>query len=343
MRSLRRAPGLRTPQEGIPTRRGEIPVTVSPSPPEPSPLREELEPLAPIRLAPRDLLLWLLAAGAVGVAGSALLEGARLVSPAAPGLAAGVLLPVEFALYLLVLREARGARLTGGGLALGLCLALAIRAALGLVLGALRYSPLAPAGLGPQFLLYYLRLWPGALTQICSVAIFIWLIRDSLVFAPAPDYRRQDAPLRTGSDEAANRRDLLSALMSREAEEELPESVVPEEARRSDFMRPDAERDEAPPPLPPALGIPPPAPAGRPLPPPEGDERPPLAPPAEGEPLLANDPRLAEPILLVEEPPDYPPEDFAGAEETSTFLVVQGEGPWEADPLPEPEPPEEES
>lgn len=312
-----------------------------------------------VRLAARDVLLWLLAAGFVAVFGGVLLEGARLTAPASPGGAAGVLLPMEFALYLLVLRETRGPRLTGGGLALGLALALLLRMALSFGLSLVRFSPLAPAGVGSQFLLYYLRLWPVALNQICAVAIFFWLVRDNLVLEPAPALGSRWSQGGDREPGADSRHDLLSALMDREPKEvaqELPKAAAPgrpEAAAREPlpaFLRFEpAPVDPLPPraaaaaprpaPVPP---LPPPEAAPWSLPAPEMEAPPALAPPPEGEPLLADDPRLAEPILLVEAP-EALFEETEDLEETATFPLIQGSWTEPAEASTEPDLTDEEN
>jgi hypothetical protein len=268
-----------------------------------------LEPLAPIRLAPRDVALWLLATCAVGLAGSALLEGARLVAPAPLRPIALILFPVEAALYLLALHETRGPRLRAGGIALGLILAALLRLGLAAGLALIRFSPLAPAGFAHQFGLYYLRLWPAALNQMCAVAIFLWLIRDTLAPEPATEPARPVRVRAEGADPAENRRELLAALMARpEDEPAQPESPDPPEAVEAELSPPEE--------------------------------------PVSSEPLLADDPRLAEPIRLVEsdldldlepplalpvDPPDLPPTRYPSAEDTSTFPQVQGRLPLESD------------
>ena len=185
----------------------ETPVTLSP---ESLPPAEDTRHLAALRLPARDVLFWLVGASAVGVAGSALLENARLAGAASLGAMLAVVPILELAFYLLALRESRGPRLPAAGIALALLAAAVLRAGLALLLAVIKFSPLAAAGLGSQFQLYYLRLWPAALVQILAVAIFLWLIRDSFVIEP---YVAEPPP--EGS--VMDRRELLDSLLTREA------------------------------------------------------------------------------------------------------------------------------
>jgi hypothetical protein len=194
-------------------------------------------------------LVWLLAAGVVGVVGSLLLEGARVAAPIPLTPALVIVLPVELACYLLAL-GAGVPRLSGGKTVLGLVLGLLLRAGLTAILGFVAPSPLAPGGLEPGLLLYYARLWPAALVQIIAVTAFLWLIRDLLVSRPAPE--EEEAPLPAPEAGEARQQQLLRALL----EPAEPKAVPPlpmgmgegdlEPPRRSVFHRKGRARKPAP-------------------------------------------------------------------------------------------------
>lgn len=161
-------------------------------------------------LTPGGVVLWLLAAGVVGVVGSILLEGARVAAPIGLAPALIIVLPLELACYLLAL-GAGVPRLPPGRTTLGVFLGLVLRAALALILSMLAPSPLGGEGMRGQFLLYYARLWPTALVQLLAVTSFLWLIRDLLAVVPPPEPRPVLAP--ADADEGERQRQLLEALL----------------------------------------------------------------------------------------------------------------------------------
>jgi hypothetical protein len=155
------------------------------------------------------VLLWLLAAGVVGVVGSLLLEGARVAAPIRLAPALVMIVPVEWACYLLAL-GAGVPRLSGGKTVLGVGLGLVLRGGLAAVLGTLAPSPLAPGGVEQGWLFYYARLWPAALVQILAVTAFLWLIRDLLLTRRAPE---EAAALPPPEEGEARQQQLLRALL----------------------------------------------------------------------------------------------------------------------------------
>jgi hypothetical protein len=209
------------------------------------------------------VLVWLLAAGVVGVVGSMLLEGARLAAPISLQPALVILVPVELACYLLAL-GAGLPRLTGGKTLLGVILGLLLRAGLAAILGLVAPSALAPGPVEQLMLLYYARLWPAALVQIVAVTAFLWLIRDLLVTRRTP--LEEEAPLPAPEAGEGRQAQLLRALL----EPAEPRAVPPlpmgvgegdlEPPRKSRFRRPGRPKKPAPqsPLLPPEP--PPPAP-----------------------------------------------------------------------------------
>jgi hypothetical protein len=186
--------------------------------------------------------------------------------------------------------------------------AVALRALLALILALVKFSPLAPAGVGPQFLLYYLRLWPAAGVQILSVSIFLWLLRDNFVSEPAT----LTDGLAPDPDRAARgRHELLEELLSENSRPAAPS--LPMEP-------PPNAPDSAPP------GI---------------TTTPPSQPLRFAEPMVEERP-LPEPIILVapetgtpivEPPPEHVhrswslADDESEAEDTAVFPSVQSQPP----------------
>ena len=214
-------------------------------------------------LSPWGVLVWLLAAGVVGVVGSMLLEGARVAAPISLQPALVMLVPVELACYLLAL-GAGLPRLTGGKTVLGVILGLVVRAGLAALLGFVAPSALAPGPVEQVALLYYARLWPAALVQIVAVTAFLWLIRDLLVTRRAPE---EETPLPPPEEGEGRQAQLLRALL----EPAEPRAVPPlpmgvgegdlEPPRKARFRR--AGRPKKPAPQAPLLPAEPPPPAPR--------------------------------------------------------------------------------
>ena len=167
----------------------------------------------PATLSAAGLLVWLLAAGAVGVLGSLLLEGARVAAPLRLPPALAMIVAVEVALYLLALCATGGPWLSGLRALGGLLLGLLFRAAQALLLAVAVSSPLAEGGgLGIRFTLYYARLWPAALVQVIAVAVFLWVIRDQLA-GPEPEPKPRSVAPPGNAQTREERRELLSALL----------------------------------------------------------------------------------------------------------------------------------
>lgn len=161
-------------------------------------------------LTPLGAVVWLLAAGVVGVVGSILLEGARVAAPIGLAPALVIVVPVEIACYLLAL-GAGVPRLPRLRTTLGVVLGLILRGGLTAILAFVAPSPLGNDGLPGQLLLYYARLWPAALVQILAVTAFLWLIRDLLAMSRPIE---EEAVLPPASEDAGERRgQLLRALL----------------------------------------------------------------------------------------------------------------------------------
>ena len=178
---------------------------------------------APVRMSPLSVGLWLIFSVVVAVAGTVLLERSQVGGPVAAAGWSLALLVAEIICYLVVLTVAVSSAVGASRAFVGTLLGLVIRAGICVITTQVAAPVQASdAGYLGQFSYFYLSYWPGALVQICAVAIFLWVLRDMWgtsgrdVFC-APGQTEADAE--AWENRFERQRELLAALMEPSTEE----------------------------------------------------------------------------------------------------------------------------
>jgi len=207
-------------------------------------LREAPATAGPI--ASLGIVLWLIFTVVVAVAGTVLLESSQVGRPLTVGLWSLALLIAEIICYLLVLTVAAASSIGASRAFVGTLLGLIVRGGISVITAQVTAPVQVTTGsFWAGFSYFYLLYWPGVLVQICAVAIFLWVVRDTWTSDLTDEFgfgagAEAYAPL--DDDQAVRQRELLAALMESDEDEvseppsgrELPEEL-PQPSVRAGF------------------------------------------------------------------------------------------------------------